>query len=197
MSAFPLLQTPRLVLREIVADDVPALFAIHGDPERMRWFGADPLPDPAAAQKLVATFAGWRELPNPGTRWAIERRNEPGLVGTCGLFAWNRSWRKCAIGYELAANVEGKGYMREALAEIIAWGWSAMGLNRIEAQVHPENASSVALLERLGFSLEGRLRQVGYWGCRFHDMLQYSFLRHDWCTSDVARAAGICARPDG
>ena len=189
MSAFPVLETPRLLLREIVAADAAALFAIHGDAERMKWFGNDPLSNLLAAEKLVATFAGWREMPNPGTRWGIEIKGQPQLIGTCGLFSWNRGWRKCTLGYELARTAEGKGHMTEALRAIIAWGWSEMTLNRIEAQVHPENMSSIAILERHGFVFEGKLRQVGYWSGNFHDMLQYSLLKQEWAHHAVASAA--------
>lgn len=49
-------------------EPLPALLSIHGDPELMRWFGNDPLPDMAAAEALINTFHGWRQLPNPGTR---------------------------------------------------------------------------------------------------------------------------------
>src|SRR5436190_14175882 len=101
MSDFPSLETPRLLLREIVLADAPALFGIHGNGERMRWFGTDPLPDEAAAVKLVETFAGWRQMANPGTRWGLQPKEGDGLIGTCGLFGWHRGWRKCAIGYEL------------------------------------------------------------------------------------------------
>jgi ribosomal-protein-alanine N-acetyltransferase len=171
-----------------VAADENALFSIHGDPERMKWFGNDPLPDLDAARKLVGTFAGWRQMPNPGTRWGIEVNGRAGLSGTCGLFGWNRNWRKCTLGYELARAVEGHGYMSEALRAIITWGWSEMDLNRIEAQVHPDNARSIALLERLGFFLEGRLRQVGFWNGAFHDMYQYSLLRQEWPDAPTAGA---------
>jgi ribosomal-protein-alanine N-acetyltransferase len=189
VSSFPSLQTPRLQLREIVEADADDLFLIHGDPERMKWFGNDPLPDRAAALKLVDTFAGWRQMPNPGTRWGIEVIGRQGLKGSCGLFSWNRNWRKCTLGYELSREVEGHGYMNEALRAVISWGWSEMNLNRIEAQVHPDNASSIALLERIGFVLEGRLRQVGFWGGHFHDMYQYSLLKQEWPNELVAGAA--------
>lgn len=179
-SDFPVLETQRLLLREIVPADAPALFAIHGDADLMRWFGNDPLRDLAGAEGLVSLFAGWRKAPNPGVRWGIEARDRPGLVGSCGLFAWHRAWRKCAIGYELAAGAQGQGYMHEALGAAIDWGFQAMELNRIEAQVHPDNAASLRSLRRLGFAQEGRLRQLGYWGGAFHDMLQFSLLRGDW-----------------
>ncbi len=55
-AAFPLLETNRLRLREIVDSDAEDLFSIHGDPKLMQWFGSEPLQDLAAAQALVKTF---------------------------------------------------------------------------------------------------------------------------------------------
>lgn len=178
--SFPTIETARLVLREIVPEDAQALFEIHGDESLMRWFGADPLNDIAGAEKLVSLFASWRAQPNPGTRWGIQLKGEDRLSGTCGLFAWNRAWRKCAIGYELAACAHGEGYMHEALCSVLDWGFENMALNRIEAQVHPQNAASIRSISRLDFQQEGLLRALGYWRGEYHDMLQYSLLRRDW-----------------
>lgn len=185
-TAFPALQTERLHLREITPADAPALLAIHGDAELMRWFGSDPLADLAAAEQLVELFAGWRRQPNPGTRWGIERKGQPGLVGSVGLFAWHRNWRKCTLGYELAREVQGQGLMREALAAVLAWGFEHMALNRIEAVIHPDNTASLKSVRHFGFVEEGRLRQLGHWGGQYHDMLQYSLLRSDWQRPVVA-----------
>jgi ribosomal-protein-alanine N-acetyltransferase len=188
-TPFPILETSRLVLREIVADDATALLSIHGDPQLMRWFGNDPLPDLAAAAALIATFSDWRQLPNPGTRWGLERKHTLGLIGTCGLFAWNRQWRKCVVGYELATTAQGQGYMREALTEALSWGFGAMDLNRIEAQVHPDNLASLRSLRQLHFVQEGRLREGGFWGGQHHDLLQLSLLRSDW--AKVSEGLGV------
>jgi [ribosomal protein S5]-alanine N-acetyltransferase len=179
---FPILETERLVLREIVRTDAPALFAVHGSAESMKWFGVDPIPDEAAAAKLVEVFASWRALTNPGIRWGIQVKGESALAGTCGLFAWNRAWRKCTIGYELNPQVQGRGYMREALRACLDWGFENMQLNRIEAQVHPENAASIRSVERMGFKREGLLRQLGFWSGRYHDMYQYALLRSERAT---------------
>jgi len=83
-NRFPDLQTERLRLREIVPADAPALLAIHSDREAMRWFGTDPLQDLAQAEQLVNTFASWRLLPAPGTRWGLERKSDGQLIGSCG-----------------------------------------------------------------------------------------------------------------
>jgi RimJ/RimL family protein N-acetyltransferase len=179
-NTFPTLETDRLFLREVIGSDAPAILAIHGDAELMRLFGNDPISDLAGADALIKTFASWRQLPNPGTRWAVEIKGTAGLVGTCGLFGWNRPWRKCIVGYELAKNAQGIGYMHEALGAALSWGFQEMGINRVEAQVHPGNEPSLKVLRRLRFVEEGRLRQGGYWSGQHHDLLQYSLLRQDW-----------------
>lgn len=185
---FPTLETKRLVLREIITSDAPALLQIHGDAELMRWFGTEPLKDLHAAVGLVGLFASWRSLPNPGVRWGLQLKGEPTLIGSCGLFGWNRNSRKCTLGYELARGCHGKGLMQEALNAALDWGFNKMDLHRVEAQVHPSNVASLQSIRRLGFFEEGRLREVGRWGGRFHDLLQFSLLRTEW-TSLRGRAA--------
>lgn len=180
MSVFPTLLTPRLQLREIVADDVPALFAVHSDDDAMHWYGVDPLLTMAEAEKLVQVFAGWRNLPNPGTRWGIALRSGGPLIGSCGLFNWNRNWRSCVLGYELGRAAWGQGLMQEALSAALPWGFEHMDLNRIGAQVHPENTASIRRLQALGFTREGVLRQAGFWRGKHRDLVQYSLLRQEF-----------------
>jgi len=76
--------------------------------------------------------------------------------------------------------VSGRGYVKEALKAIITWGFREAQFNRIEAQVHPDNTASLALLEALGFLQEGRQREAGYWAGRHHDLLQYALLNRQW-----------------
>ncbi|WP_395827178.1 GNAT family N-acetyltransferase [Collimonas sp.] len=179
-TEFPSLQTDRLLLREIVASDADELLAIHGDAELMRWFGSDPLTDIAAAHGLIKAFAGWRQQENPGVRWGLQIKEQPQLLGTCGLFRWDRNWRKCVLGYELAEHAQKRGLMLEALTASLSWGFKHMDLNRVEAQFHPDNHASLKLVKRLGFVEEGRLRQAGYWRNQYHDLLQVSLLRSEW-----------------
>ena len=182
-SPFPSLSTARLQLREIVASDAPALLAIHGDREAMKWFGTDPLADLEAAERVIAGFANMRTLPSPGVRWGLVHANASrgsALLGTCGVFRWNRGWRSCLTGYELARHAQGQGYMGEALRAIYAWAFDTMGIDRIEAQVHPLNAPSLALLKKLGFVEEGLLREAGYWLGERRDLVQLGLLRREF-----------------
>jgi len=180
-APFPELLTRRLRLREAVAADAPALFAIHGDADAMKWFGSDPPPDVASAARIIENFAALRQAPVPGIRWAITERDcDDTLIGTCGLFRWNRGWRVCLTGYELARASQGRGFMREALRAAYAWGFDAMSLDRIEAQVHPANTPSLALLNSLGFVEEGLLREAGLWLGARRDLIQLGLLRREF-----------------
>src|SRR5437899_3970563 len=171
-ALFPRLATSRLTLREIAASDAPSLLAIHGDREAMRWFGTDSITSLDQAEEMVKIFAGWRKAPVSGIRWGIERSRDRRFVGTCGLFRWNKRWKSCTVGYELAQEAWGQGLMTEALSAALTWGFEGMELNRIEAQVHPHNVSSLKLLVRLGFVEEGLLRQAGFWDGEHRDLVQ-------------------------
>lgn len=175
---FPVLQTERLLLREITPADAQALFAIHSDATWMQWYGVDPLVDLSQAVQLAELFAGWFAA-RTGFRWGIERLSDGRLIGTCGLFRWNKSWHNCVIGYEIAPDCSGKGYMREALEPVLDFGFAEMGLHRIQAETHLHNAASIALAQRLGFQFEGVHRGQAFWNGRFHDLNCYSLLEDD------------------
>ena len=182
-GAFPSLSTARLQLREIVASDAPALLAIHRDREAMKWFGTDPLADLEAAEKVIAGFANLRQPPGSGVRWGIVHADPArggALLGTCGVFRWNRGWATCLTGYELARHAQGQGFMTEALRAVYAWSFETLAIERIEAQVHPRNAPSLALLKRLGFVEEGLLREAGRWLGERRDLVQLGLLKREF-----------------
>ena len=180
MSDYPLLVTPRLRLRELIPSDAASILVIHGNAKAMKYFGTNPIRELAEAEELVQKFVALRSAPNPGVRWALEEKASGQLVGTCGLFAWNKEWCKCGTGYELTPAMQGRGLMREALVAAFEWGFAEMHLNRIEAQIHPANEPSLRLAHSLGFQTEGLLREVACWGNGFHDLLQLGLLRNNW-----------------
>lgn len=175
---FPEMTTRRLRLREITQEDAADLLAIHGDVTVMRWFGSNVLPDLGAARRLVSFFASCRRLAT-GTRWGIERKEDGRLLGTCGFHSWDRNYRRCNLGYELGTFAWRKGYMQEALAAVLPWGYFRMRLHRIEAHIHPANTASIQLAKGFGFVQEGLLRELEFWDDRPQDMLLFSLLQRD------------------
>lgn len=176
ISDFPTLETDRLVLREIVPDDAEMVYRILGNPAVMRLSGSDPLPNIGAATSVIERFATCRASGSLNVRWGIQLKDHPELIGTCGLFGWNRGWHKCSAGYELGLEWQNKGFMREALRAVLTWGFYEMLLHRVEAQVHPANSRSINLMRSLGFVQEGLLREAAHWGGEIHDMAQFGLL---------------------
>lgn len=87
----------------------------------------------------------------------VRTKEEDSLIGACHFFdfVWGR-YQRCAVGYNLAERVEGNGYMTEALASAVHYMGETWGLHRVEAYYDPENTKSGAVLERVGFRVEGR-----------------------------------------
>lgn len=81
------------------------------------------------------------------------------ILGWCGYHTWNLDHNRAEIGYMVYnPNNWGKGYMREALTEILNYGLNQMNLNRIEAYVEPSNFVSKKLVVGAGFKEEGLLK---------------------------------------
>lgn len=77
------------------------------------------------------------------------------------------SFQGCSVGYGLAPEATGRGYMTEALSEVVRIAFDEMRLHRVEANVIPRNGRSIAVAERCGFQREGLspcyLKVAGLW----------------------------------
>lgn len=180
-AVFPVLETPRFVLRAVVPEDAPAIFQIMRNPEVLRYFGRPPMATLAEAAEHVARLdQAFRE--QEGIRWAIVDRTQDQLIGTCGFWRLIRAHFRAEIGYELAQEWWGQGVMTEALAAMLWVGFAQMGLHSVEAQIHPANIGSRRVLEKLGFVQEGYFRENYYEPAesQFTDTVVFSLLQRDW-----------------
>jgi ribosomal-protein-alanine N-acetyltransferase len=86
----------------------------------------------------------------------------------------------CTVGYGLAPDAVGYGYMTEALNEAVRIAFEDLGLHRVELNAIPRNARSIALAERCGFEREGVSRQMlriaGVW----EDHVRFVRLNDAW-----------------
>ena len=176
---FPILETSRLRLRESRLSDAEGVFAVLSADSVTRHYGLSPLANVEEARALIERRAAALRR-GERIRWAVARRADDVVIGSCGYVNWNRDARRAEIGYELHPDEQGRGLMREALTAMLTFGFNGMGLNRVEALVVPENEPSLRLLRRLGFAEEGLLRDYGFWKGRFHDLRLFSLLKKDW-----------------
>jgi len=173
---FPILETERLRLRQLGPDDASSLFRIFSSEELTRYYGRFPLAELAEAEEMIERFRLLFEEKR-GIRWGIEHKENAQLIGTAGFHAWAIAHNRAEIGYELDAEYQGKGYAHEALAAAIAYAFQDMGLNRIGALVYPENKASEKLLLRLGFQLEGLMKQYALFRNEYTDLNMFALLK--------------------
>lgn len=178
-EALPVLDTPRLRLRPLRDDDVPALFEIFGDPEAMKYWSHPPLTDLEGARTLLGEIRAYFDAKTL-FQWGVALRDSDRIVGTTTLFQIDYEHRRCEVGLALARAKWGKGYASEAFDRILQFAFETLDLNRIEADPDPSNAASIKLCERHGFKREGYLRERYFVNGRWDDALFYGLLRREW-----------------
>jgi RimJ/RimL family protein N-acetyltransferase len=161
MSEFPgadiPLVTARLVLRRFRPDDAPALAAYRSDPAVARyqsWSAPVSLSEAAALVESCAAGAAAR------ARWfqcALEATSSHVLIGDLGV-RLHENRMQAEIGITVAAPHQGQGHGSEALLRVVDHLLEDRGLHKLSAECDARNAASAALLRRVGFVQEGRLR---------------------------------------
>ena len=171
--------TARLLLRPIAVADAAALFAIMSDPATMRYWSTPPWTGMSQADAFVN--AAQVQTPDGlDVLFGIDLRASGLLVGTCTLFDVVAPSRRAEIGYLLDRRHWGQGVMSEAVTALLSFGFGAMALNRVEADIDPRNLGSARLLERLGFVREGLLRSRWIVSGEASDSAIYGLLASEW-----------------
>jgi len=138
----------------------------------------------------------WTHLPDTpeGFRTMLERNEDPNdelllvclldggaIVGVAHLGQIVlRDFRSAYLGYSAFVPHEGRGYMTEGLRLVLRHAFMSIGLHRVEANVQPDNARSIALVERLGFRREGYSPKYLRIGGEWRDHVRYAILAEDF-----------------
>ncbi|EUJ26471.1 GNAT family N-acetyltransferase [Listeria cornellensis] len=147
---FPIIQTPRLKLRQLIPADSNAIFALRSNPE-VAAFQDRPL------QQNLAESAAFIDKINTGIDrktwifWAITLQETSELIGTACLWNFSEEQTRADLGYELLPTFQGSGYMREALKPVLDYGFTV--LQQIDGVTQKENQRSIQLLKKLNFTL--------------------------------------------
>ena len=173
------LSTARLDLRPLQVGDEARLFAIHSNPEFMRYWSSPPWTTIEQAATLIAKDQ--REMAaGEHMRLGVRRREDSQLIGTCSLFKFDEQCRRAELGYGIDAPFWRMGFMAEAVSALIEFGFAELKLNRLEADIDPRNTASGKSLEKLGFLREGFLRERWIVAGEVSDSALYGLLAMDW-----------------
>lgn len=153
----PTIETARLRLRPFRADDDEALWALHSDREVLRFWDEPAWEAPSRADGFVE---GCRRIEREGTgaRVAVETLDER-FLGWVALHRWNPDNRSLSMGFVYGQVAWGRGHATEAGAALLDWAYGALPVNRVQAEADTRNLACRRVLEKLGFTLEGTLRE--------------------------------------
>jgi ribosomal-protein-alanine N-acetyltransferase len=177
-ASIPELATDRLRLRALLPADAAAILAIFADPEVTRYHSVPTLTTLAEAQALLE-LGPRRFAARDAIRWAIDLVEGGEMIGTAGLLRFDFAHRHAEVGYEIGRRWWGHGFAPEAVAAVLRYGFSVMGLHRIEAGILPGNDASVRVVQKLGFVEEGVRRGYLYNKGHFRDFRWFSLLETD------------------
>jgi RimJ/RimL family protein N-acetyltransferase len=161
-------RTPRLTLRTARPDDLEAMHAVLSDPRATRWWSTPPHGTLDQTRDwLDAMLANGPDHPD----FVVEL---DGLViGKAGFYEMPD------VGYILHPDVWGRGLALEAVGAVIDHVFRTRDVETLTADVDPENAASIRLLERLGFVRTGSGERTWNVGGEWKDSLYYALSRVD------------------
>lgn len=88
--------------------------------------------------------------------------------------------RHTFIAIDIIAGYRGKGYGGEAIRWAVAWAFRHAGMHRVGIEAFGSNEGANRLYEKLGFTLEGRKRQLYWRDGGWDDLISYSILEDEW-----------------
>ena len=156
-SNMPVLETERLVLRRMRPSDAEDMYdyASRADvTEYLLW-------SPHPSVRYTADYLKYiksRYALGDFYDWAVIEKISGRMIGTCGFTRFDLPHNCGEIGYVLNPDFHGKGYATEAARRVIEFGFSELGLHRIEAKFMQGNDASLHVMERLGMTFEGYRR---------------------------------------
>ncbi|MFK4068206.1 GNAT family N-acetyltransferase [Streptomyces sp. NPDC029674] len=150
--ASPLAEGPRVAIRRITLADGPEFTARARESQELH----RPWLFPPRTDDTYREYV--RPLGEDPARagFLVCDRDSGGIGGFININNIVRgAFRSGALGYGAFAHAAGRGLMSEGLGLVLRHAFGELGLHRLEANIQPGNAPSIALVRRAGFRLEG------------------------------------------
>ncbi len=174
------LQTSRLCLDALRAEDAEVLFAYRADPAVSRYQGWCPA-SVAEAREFVERQAGTSlAMPDSWVQRAIRLRDSGELIGDLGIHVPADTGGSVEFGITIAPAWQGCGYATEALREVFGRLFGTLAYRRIHASVDPRNGASMAMLRSLGMRQEAHHLESLCLQGEWVDDVVFALLAREW-----------------
>ncbi len=174
------LVTQRLKLRPLHMKDVESIVDIHSDKD-MALLMSDSIPVPYKTEDAVKfvenSYINYREKEN--IEFCITLKDENELIGVVGIDI-NQKDDHVTLGYWLGKAWWGKGYMSEAVSEVVAYCFEELEIHRVASHHFHPNIASGKVMQKAGLKCEGRRKEHYKKGDIFFDIMDYGVVKSEW-----------------
>lgn len=178
----PRFETEHLILRKLTLEDAEDVFDYASNPKVSKyvtWETHRTINDSIAFIKMTIEKYEQKGIGD----WGLVLKENGKLIGTCGFVTWNKQHHWAEIGYVLSQDYWNRGIMTEAARTIIRHGFEKMDLNRIEAQHMVVNIASGRVMQKIGMTFEGVIREKFFAKGNYRDLKLYSILKREYFQS--------------
>lgn len=147
-------ETDRLILREIMPEDLDGMFELDSDPLVHKYLGNKPLTDKTASEKIIADIRSQYSDRGVG-RWATIEKATGEFIGWSGLklnteMELNGQRNFYDVGYRFIPRYWGKGYATESAISALEYGFETLNLKTIVGVAEEGNVASNKILQKIG-----------------------------------------------
>jgi len=166
-----LLETPRLILRELQNEDAASMFELDSNAEVHRYLGNTPVQSKEESEKIIL-FIRKQYVDNGIGRWALIEKASGEFMGWAGLKLVKEEINGHKdfydLGYRLMPRYWGKGYATEAGKALVTYAFETLQAKNVFAFVDAENAASIKVLQKAGLQYASQFMYEGQKHLWFH-----------------------------
>jgi ribosomal-protein-alanine N-acetyltransferase len=156
---FPVLYTPRTVLRELQISDDQDIFKLRSNPSVNQYLDR-PLTQTIQEARDFINKIKTNEAAKLSLYWIINLKESDEMIGTIVLWNIDETVGRAEVGFELLPNFQHRGLMYEALECVLNYGFEVCGFNNILAFTGTNNKPSINLLTKAGFDITNNYNQL-------------------------------------
>lgn len=146
-----ILETDRLILRELNPNDAKRFYDLNSNPNVIKYTGNAAFKSEEEAKEFLVCYKDYKR--NGYGRWAVIRKSTNTFIGWCGL-KFDDVENETDIGFRFFEEEWNKGYATESAIACLQYGFEKLNLKRIIGRAMKENIGSIKVLEKIGLEYE-------------------------------------------
>lgn len=182
MSSYPEIETERLLLAELKANDIDDIVK-HASNKKIADYTLN-LPHPYAEKDAIY----WINLAHQGFKngthiiFGIKLKSDNQFIGGIGLTV-EKTFNRAEVGYWIAESFWNNGYATEATISIITYAFTELKLNKVTSSYLAKNPASGRVMQKSGMIKEGTLKEHMLKDDEYHDLILYGITKNRFLSS--------------